>query len=66
MPLVTMSAINVPDIYENHLEILDADDEEQKGVDRETPVILVVASTLQKTPQMERNAEGVLTLKKKQ
>ena len=36
MPLATISSINAPDTCENHLEILDTDDEEPKGVDRET------------------------------
>jgi len=66
MPLATISSINAPDTYENHLEILDTDDEEPKGVDRETSVIPVMASTLQKAPQVKTNAEGVPTLLKKQ
>ena len=56
--LANMSSINVPDTYENHLEISDAEDKAPKVVDRETSVILDMASTLQKTSQIKRDAEG--------
>jgi len=70
-PLAAISSFNVPDTHQNNLETSDSDDKEQKCVDEQTSaaekaVMPDMASSLQTTPQIKSNAEGVPTLKKKQ
>ena len=65
-PLSTISSINLPDTYDNNLEMSDADHEVTKEVDSKTLVITDTSSFVKKSSQMKRNDEGVLYLMKKQ
>jgi len=63
-PWSTINSMNVPDTYDNNLEISDSDDEGTKEVNSQMLAITDTSSIVQKSSQMKWSAKGVQYLKK--